>query len=158
MKALKQQWTNLFSQESEDEFISGLNNSINLNKDLFDISSEVWFANRFPSFNEQKSLKGLTFIDPQLEIENKLGALNKSPIANSKLIINDITGQRTNENTDKEQTNEVKNMDSDAINEEVKIPSSNSLKAKPNSNIKSNIQKMIGGLVGKKLIYLRPSK
>ena len=73
MKESKQQWTNLFCQESEDDFISKLNFSgnMNMNKDLFDISSEVCFANRFLSFDEQKSLKESIFNDPLIKTEDQ---------------------------------------------------------------------------------------
>lgn len=86
MKSLKQQWTNLFCQESEDDFISKLNYSgnLNMNKDLFDISSEVCFANRFPSFDEQKIIK-----NPFLMIHClKLKINEELWIAYQKLIVN----------------------------------------------------------------------
>lgn len=77
---------------------------------------------------------------------------------NSQLIVTDIRDQRFNQKTDNKQTNDVKKMESTGIKEEVKIPHPNYLQAKSGATMKSNIQKMIKELVGKKLIYLRPSK
>ena len=53
MESLNQKWANLFSNEQEDRFMNALHNtsSLSWNRDLFDVSAEINFANRYPSFN-----------------------------------------------------------------------------------------------------------
>ena len=72
MESLNQKWANLFSNENEDQFMDLLHNtsSLNRNRDLFDASAEMNFANRYPSFNHADiQLSDLGEVHDQYEFE-----------------------------------------------------------------------------------------
>ena len=73
MKSLKQQWGNLFSNENDDQLMDLLHNtsSLNGNRDLFDVSAEMNFANRYPSFNQADiQISNLSEVHDQYEFES----------------------------------------------------------------------------------------
>ena len=53
MKSLEKKWSILLSSDSDNRLIDATFDKQNLNcSDLFDISADMFFANRYPSFNQ----------------------------------------------------------------------------------------------------------
>ena len=93
MKSLQKQWATLFSSDSDDQLLNEALGTQNINwSDIFDVSAEIFFANRYPSFNQLESEQNnLISSKSQNEIEDLFSSNSDSDLQIEKFNLSNIT-------------------------------------------------------------------
>ena len=159
MKRFMQRWRNEILHENDHEFMGGLDNTHKDKdiKDLFDISSEIFFANQFPSFdktrNDNHEFTNKFHKSTLCNKDLKKMPPNKEEISASSIV--KITSIESNKDKIILKKNESAPTE---INEEMKSSWSDSFALNSNEIWYKSIQNTIEKLYGKDLARLYSSK